>query len=665
MALIPTGESELRFLVGRSVPSSFDARVSYEFEAVLGQGATAAAFVASRIAPTGKARVVIKVLLPHLLRQRDDLLRLAFKKEVVALGRLGEHVPATPFVVRLIEAGELTVERLDLSLPWLALEFVHGGVEGTTLYERVVFSLEATGLAFPAERAARAIECIAAGLEAIHGVGVIHRDLNPGNVLCCGAGHEEVFKIADFGISRPVGLSATFGQMELGTPGYSAPEQMFADATPTTAASDIFSFGSVVFMLLTGEELFPGSDNMVIVRQALERQRRSIAQADALDPELRSRPATCHEIDRLLARATAPAAEQRFEQAGELAASLLPLLRVPRWTGARSSTGPVTWRSYPTGGVPLVGWSWQLLHRFGEDRMLVRTGWQSGGQCLALTHHGLEYWDGTEWQLAAAAGVDVTQVRCLRSVRPGAWLLGGEQGLVVYYSHRGPPLSLRGPAIPTWVDADGDPEDLAVFVGQVGSSESALYALCGGHWLKPLPLEPGVTIASLVRVSEERWLLVGRTPAGVGAVWLYDPLAWELWSAPVAPTRAYVACATSMTSGAGAAVGMSGAAVRVEEGSITPCPIPGEPDLSAVAMAPDGTTWAASLGRLWRFSQEHQDWHSVWEDPSLKTPMVALYADHSRIVALGVDGGVIEGRRSPVGDEPASSVTPVSLRQRR
>jgi serine/threonine protein kinase len=665
VALIPTGESELKFLVGQTVPSSFDARVSYELEAVLGQGATAAAFVASRVAPTGRARVVIKVLLPHLLQERDDLLRLAFKKEVVALGRLGEHVPPTPFVVRLIEAGELSVEKLEVSLPWLALEFVHGGVEGTTLYERVVFSLEATALAFPAERAARAIECIAAGLEAIHGVGVIHRDLNPGNVLCCGTGHEEVFKIADFGISRPVGLSATFGQMELGTPGYSAPEQMFTGSAPTTAASDIFSFGAVVFMLLTGEELFPGSDNMAIIAQALERQRRSIVRVDTLDPELRSRPATCHEIDRLLARATAPAAEQRFEQAGELAASLLPLLRLPRWAGTRSSPNPATWRSYPTGSLPLAGWSWQLLHRFGEDRVLVSMGWQSGGQCLALTQHGLEYWDGTQWQAAAAAGLDLTQVRCLRSVRPGAWLLGGGQGLLTYYSHRGPPVRLRGPAVPTWVDADGDPEDLAVFVGQVGSSESALYTLCGGHWLKPLPLEPGTTLASLVRLDEERWLLVGRTPAGMGAVWLCDPLLWELWPAPVASTRAYVACAAGVQSGTGAAVGMSGAAVRVEEGMVTPCPIPSQPDLSAVTMAPDGTTWAASLGRLWRFSQSQLSWDCVWEDASLKTPMVALFADDSRIVAMAVDGGVIEGRRSPAGDEPAPAGTPVSLRRRR
>ena len=53
-------------------------------------------------------------------------------------------------------------------------------------------------------------------------MGVVHRDLSPRNVLCCGFGEAEIFKIADFGLARAAGMATTFGNPVLGTPGYSA-----------------------------------------------------------------------------------------------------------------------------------------------------------------------------------------------------------------------------------------------------------------------------------------------------------------------------------------------------------------------------------------------------------------------------------------------------------
>ena len=110
---------------------------------------------------------------------------------------------------------------------------MHGGVEGTTLEDRVTGSIERTGVAFDAARAAHALKCLAAGLTAIHGVGVVHRDLTPGNVLCCGFGEAEILKISDFGIARPQGLTATFGGIPVGTLGYAAPEQCLPDSKGT------------------------------------------------------------------------------------------------------------------------------------------------------------------------------------------------------------------------------------------------------------------------------------------------------------------------------------------------------------------------------------------------------------------------------------------------
>src|SRR5262249_43388963 len=131
----------------------------------------------------------------------------------------------TPFVVRFIDTGTYPIvsNGVTVEVPWVVVEYVHGGVEGTTLSERVEQSIQSTGAAFDPARAGHAIECLASGLAAVHEVGVIHRDIKPDNVLCCGSGDGEIFKLADFGVARPAGI-ATFTGAIVGTPGFVAPE---------------------------------------------------------------------------------------------------------------------------------------------------------------------------------------------------------------------------------------------------------------------------------------------------------------------------------------------------------------------------------------------------------------------------------------------------------
>ncbi len=209
MISLDVDDDALGAMEGATVASQFDAGVAYRLERVLGVGGMGVAFFAMRVAPDGESSVVMKLVKPSVVRASGQAATLLVSKEAVALGRLNERVPATPFVVRLIDTG--TVDTLvggqPVTLPWLAVEYVHGGPEGTTLEERVKFSVRYSQAAFDPERAVAAVEALGAGLAAIHEVGVIHRDLTPGNVLCCGAGEDEIFKIADFGIARPSGMA--------------------------------------------------------------------------------------------------------------------------------------------------------------------------------------------------------------------------------------------------------------------------------------------------------------------------------------------------------------------------------------------------------------------------------------------------------------------------
>ena len=95
---------------------------------------------------------------------------------------------------------------------------------------------------------------MAAGLQAIHDAGIIHRDIKPNNIMLEGSGPEVRLSITDFGLARAHQTEQwSLGKgVVAGTPEYMAPE-LLAGGEPSQA-SDLFAFGVVLHQLFTGQE---------------------------------------------------------------------------------------------------------------------------------------------------------------------------------------------------------------------------------------------------------------------------------------------------------------------------------------------------------------------------------------------------------------------------
>ena len=162
----------------------------------------------------------------------------------------------------------------DVGSDYLVLEYVEGKPLSSPLPEK-----EAVRLAIQ----------IATALEAAHKKGIIHRDLKPGNIMVT---EEGSVKLLDFGLAKLYEQSASESTAEfpatqagavLGTLAYMSPEQ--AQGQPTDARSDIFSFGLVLYEMLSGRRAFSG-DTPMAVGAALIKEEPSALQASALLQEI-------------------------------------------------------------------------------------------------------------------------------------------------------------------------------------------------------------------------------------------------------------------------------------------------------------------------------------------------------------------------------------------
>ena len=217
----------------------------YRLVEKIGRGAMGTVYKAIHL---GLHRVVaIKVLRRELVGDKIHSERL--KREAQMLADL-DH----PNIVRAMDAGESN------GFPYVVMEYV----EGETLKERITRDGP-----FDEDTALRLARDLADALERARRMGVVHRDIKPGNVLLSKRG---VAKLMDLGLAKgPVDLELTQHGATVGTPQFMSPEQA-QEAGRADTRSDIYSLGATLYMMLTGRPPHSGSTMAEIITKVLYRQ---------------------------------------------------------------------------------------------------------------------------------------------------------------------------------------------------------------------------------------------------------------------------------------------------------------------------------------------------------------------------------------------------------
>jgi eukaryotic-like serine/threonine-protein kinase len=241
--------------------------------------------------------VAIKVLRPAVVADPERTRR--FVQEARAVSALNH-----PNIVTIHDIGEDPARGT-----WIAMECL----DGESLRQR----LERGRLAAP--EALRIAVDIARGLAAAHAAGIVHRDVKPANVMITQSG---IVKVLDFGVAKLVGtegaatdsvaptLSSPAGTrvgVVLGTPAYMSPEQ--AEGRPVDARSDVFSFGALLYEMLTGRRPFEGASELSLLSSIL---RETPPQVRSLAPGVDSR------LEALVERCLAKDRDARYPSARAL-----------------------------------------------------------------------------------------------------------------------------------------------------------------------------------------------------------------------------------------------------------------------------------------------------------------------------------------------------------
>lgn len=265
-------------------------------ERLIGKGGMALVFLAQQARPV--RTVAVKVLLSNADDpDQERIFFERFQREADTVAQL-EHSNILP----IYEYDEAAVN--GQRLPYLVMPYIRGG----TLRQRMD-EMKRAGRQFDLQTVASLVGQVADALSYAHSLGVVHRDIKPGNLLFHSDGR---LLLTDFGIARLSAMpSLTLVGSFIGTAEYASPEQV--SASELDARSDIYSLGIILYELLTGGVPFTGTTPFAIMARQLH---------DPV-PSLRAqRPDLSPALDFVVKKALAKNPRDRYQQTTELVEDL-------------------------------------------------------------------------------------------------------------------------------------------------------------------------------------------------------------------------------------------------------------------------------------------------------------------------------------------------------
>ena len=233
-----------------SAKSALSPQITNEYNIIrlLGEGGMGEVYLAEQLR-VGRRLVALKVL--NRACSENPELKKRFENEAASAGRIRHRNVVTVYESRATDDGQL----------YVAMEYLEGFDLG-----RVI---DARG-ALPLDEVVEVVRQVAAGLAAAHKLGIVHRDIKPGNIMLTREDDGAlVVKVLDFGIARlsepdTIGSQTKTGVV-MGTPHYMSPEQALGrTGDKIDHRSDIYSLAMVVYQMLTGKVAFD-SDSWIQV----------------------------------------------------------------------------------------------------------------------------------------------------------------------------------------------------------------------------------------------------------------------------------------------------------------------------------------------------------------------------------------------------------------
>jgi serine/threonine protein kinase len=292
---------------------------------MIGQGGMGAVYEAEHVRLPSK-RFAIKVLLAQVLDAPN--IHKRFWREAKIASDIGH-----PNIIEVVDYYDT-----DDGCPCMVMELLTGCDLQAVLAER--------GALTPKE-ARPILAQVCSALQATHDAGVVHRDLKPANIFLTSDGSESVMvKLLDFGISkiRDARTKLTDDRAILGTPHYMSPEQSEGLANQVDHKTDIFSLGTIVYEMLTGQLPFEAATPLAIL---LKICRAEPAPPSAVKPELGP------EIDAIIAKAMAKDPDERFDSVTKMLQALdQALAKLPERGEHRVALAKTIYRTSPASVAP-------------------------------------------------------------------------------------------------------------------------------------------------------------------------------------------------------------------------------------------------------------------------------------------------------------------------